>query len=85
MSTTISPLTRAHEWLADHCSWVQYPDVRRAVLAKRQPLWIWKYEMPWEKRLAIALGGFALLGVSLVLLTMALFVLYVIFATLLGF
>lgn len=38
---------RVHEWLADRFSWVQYPDVRRAVLKQRHPkpsLW-WRYKM----------------------------------------
>jgi hypothetical protein len=46
---------RAHEWIADHVSWVQYPDVS----GPRAP--IFKNEMPWWRRLALIIFGFAVL------------------------
>lgn len=38
---------RAHEWLADHVKYVQYPNVR----GPRRSFW--KHEMPWEYRFFI--------------------------------
>lgn len=53
-------VTRAHEWLADHVSWVQYPDVR----AERGRSLFWKYEMPWYQRMWLVVMGFGLIGFS---------------------
>ena len=57
-------ITRAHEWLAAHVSWVQYPNVRAM---PRRSLF-WKYEMPWYQRMALAVMGFGLIGVSAIAL-----------------
>lgn len=45
--------TRAHEWLADHVSWVQYPNVR----AVGPSLSIWKTQMPASTRALLVLIG----------------------------
>jgi hypothetical protein len=43
---------RAHEWLADHFRWIQYPDLRKAHYRQRHPqpsLW-WRYRrMTWRQ------------------------------------
>lgn len=57
-------VTRVHEWLADHVSWVQYPDVRAG---NRRSLF-WKYEMPWYQRMGLVVMGLGLIGVSAVAL-----------------
>lgn len=57
-------VTRAHEWLADHVSWVQYPNVR----AEHGRSLFWKYEIPWYQRMALAVMGFGLIGVSAIAL-----------------
>jgi len=55
---------RAHEWLADRVSWVQYPNVR----GPKQPFF--KHEMPIMNRVALALFGAGLVVVSLIALSM---------------
>lgn len=47
---------RAHEWLADHCKWVQYPNVREA---QRRPLF--KHLMPWSTRALLVLFAVVIL------------------------
>lgn len=41
-----------HEWLADHVSWVQYPDVRPASVRP-----FFKHEMPFATRAGLVLFG----------------------------
>lgn len=57
-------VTRAHEWLADHVSWVQYPNVR----AENGRSFGWKYEMPWYQRMWLVVMGLGLIGFSAVAL-----------------
>lgn len=57
-------VTRAHEWLADRVSWVQYPNVR----AEHGRSLVWKYEMPWYQRMALVVMGVGLIGVSAIAL-----------------
>lgn len=41
---------RAHEWLADRCKWVQYPDMRKERLRQQQPSLWWRYKcMTWRE------------------------------------
>jgi hypothetical protein len=44
---------RAHEWLADRISWVQYPDVRPLSANTRRRYF--KTEMHWSTRVMLAL------------------------------
>ena len=45
---------KCHEWLADHCAWVQYPRISGG-----KPLLQWRYAMnPWM-RFDIALASIA--------------------------
>lgn len=37
MSSGIGPVTRAHEWLADHFSFVQYPNIRAQTVRRQEP------------------------------------------------
>ena len=54
--------TRAHEWLADHISWVQYPQVRPlSANAKRR---VFRTDMHWTTRALIVMGSAATLAVS---------------------
>lgn len=43
---------RMHEWLADRCTWVQYPDLKKAHARQQYPkpsLW-WRYRrMTWRQ------------------------------------
>lgn len=57
-------VTRVHEWLADHVSWVQYPNVR----AEHGRSLFWKYEMPWYQRMGLVVMGLGLIGISAVAL-----------------
>ena len=59
--------TRVHEWLADHISWVQYPQVR-AVSAGARVGPQWRVPMPWPYRVVLLVCGLALVGFSLVAL-----------------
>lgn len=56
--------TRAHEWLADHVSWVQYPNIRPAGPAPS----VWKNQMPWSTRALLVLIGAVAVVVSAVAL-----------------
>lgn len=49
-----SLILRIHEWLADHVHGIQYPNVRQ-VRAPQGALF--RYQMPWWKRLAILQVG----------------------------
>jgi hypothetical protein len=51
-------LYRVHEWLADHVSWVQYPNQR--VMPAREP-----GGLHWETRVLIGLGSMSLLLAAL--------------------
>lgn len=53
-------LFRAHEFLADHVKWVQYPNVRRT--SARGP--VFKTQMPVATRVLLVLlgGGSVLIG-----------------------
>ena len=57
-------VTRVHEWLADHVSWVQYPNVR----AEQRRSLLWKYDMPWYLRMWLVVLGLWLIGFSAVVL-----------------
>lgn len=65
-------LLRAHEWAADHFSFIQYPNVRPADKRTASHSGVqWKYQMPWEYRGMIALVSlfaFIFFGGLLVLL-----------------
>lgn len=43
---------RVHEWMAEHFSWVQYPDLRREALRQRHPppsLWFRYKRLTWKQ------------------------------------
>lgn len=68
---------RIHEWFADRCRWVQYPDIRAATqrTARRAPP-----AMRWEQRLGVGLvGSFGLL-VSALVFAVACFVIWAVLA-----
>ena len=55
---------RAHEWLADRVSWVQYPELRRLSPKRR----LFRNEMPWTTRaMLILIGSVLLLGCAVAL------------------
>jgi hypothetical protein len=56
---------RFQEWAADRFAWVQYPDVRPM---HKRPRLMFKTQMPWEKRFALVLFGFAALAACAVAL-----------------
>jgi hypothetical protein len=51
---------RVHEWLADHCKFVQYPGVR----VQRRPFF--RYPMPWHIRALLVLIGAVTLPICLI-------------------
>ncbi|MBB5508160.1 hypothetical protein [Paraburkholderia atlantica] len=71
---------RAHEWLADHVSWVQYPNIRQ--ISQKRPRVFWANPMPLGFRIlfgtacllmlmilvpvlaALAMGMYAFLGAA---------------------
>ena len=50
---------RIQEWAAERFDWVQYPDIRDA---RNRPSLGFKTQMPWEKRVGLALFGVFALG-----------------------
>jgi hypothetical protein len=61
---------RAHEWLADHVSWVQYPRI-----TPMRRVSFFKTQMPWPTRVALVLFG----STTLVICAIALFFLGLLF------
>lgn len=51
---------RVHEWLADHCKWIQYPNIS----TDRAPLF--KNQMPLPTRIFLVVIGVALIGACFV-------------------
>lgn len=67
----------AHEWLADHVSWVQYPNVKQVSPKKkaaRKPFF--RHEMPTGTRITLVLLSLMLLFVLIPALAAVLFFLY---------
>lgn len=62
---------RAHEWLADHVSYIQYPQVKRG-----PKLPFFKVGMPWEYRLMLVIFGIALLAIGVIGVSVGVFVLF---------
>lgn len=64
---------RIHGWLADHVSWVQYPDVRPSRPVAR--LSLFRNQMPAPTRVALVMFGvFALCAATAMLGAIALLV-----------
>lgn len=72
--------TRMHEWAADHFSFVQYPNVRPAdrSTAEASSSLRWKYQMPWYERMGLAVLSSAVIIVSLAMLAVLLFIVYIV-------
>lgn len=63
---------RAHEWLADRLPFMQYPNIRREMQrrAARGPV------LSWERRLGLGMVGTLGLLLSMLILGVALFSIY---------
>jgi hypothetical protein len=64
MNRPISLRFRAHEWLADHVSWVQYPNLS----GPRPPFW--RNTMPLSTRIFLVVMGVTGLVVCAALLSL---------------
>lgn len=54
-------VTRIHEWLADHCQWIQYPEPdfrrnRRMPLTSKQKAWL-GFAIFWLAIIALSVYG----------------------------
>lgn len=70
-------ITRAHEWLADRVSFIQYPNLRPADAHTRSHHGMrWKHSMPWEVRLTLAVLSAAAVVIALLTLMAMVFIAY---------
>lgn len=66
----------AHEWLADHVGWVQYPNVRQISPQPKRRRLAFKTQMPLSTRITLALLGLMALAILLPAMAVAAFFLY---------
>ena len=75
--------TRAHEWLADRFTFIQYPNVRHSVLASRGvPRSASKPKLSFPARIIVGVLSLFIGMFGLVAIAAALFALYVIVTSL---
>ena len=78
MSILLKWRLAAHEWLADHVGWVQYPNIRlvsKPIKPKARPP-LFKHAMPAGTRVALTLLSLMLLAILIPAMAAALFFLY---------
>lgn len=70
--------TRAHEWLADRFSFIQYPNVRRDFTISGTPPRpiFFKHQMPWPARLLLIVTSLATIGLCAAILSVLAIVAY---------